>query len=85
MAPVSTVNWTGSLVKGQTSQVAFDPITGIAPGNHVLTVYTSDPNGLPDQLPSNDTIRQAFLYNILPFLLQFPKDLNQLLSRRQTG
>ena len=58
--PVSTFNWTGSLVRGQSSQVAIDPITGIQPGNHVLTVYTSDPNGLPDQVPSNDTIHQAF-------------------------
>ena len=65
--PVSTFNWTGSLVRGQLSQVALDPITGIQPGNHVLTVYTSDPNGLPDQLPSNDTIHQAFCYNIYCF------------------
>ncbi|MEP6950969.1 MAG: choice-of-anchor J domain-containing protein [Ginsengibacter sp.] len=57
---LSTFNWTGSLTKSQTSQVAFDPITGIAPGNHVLTVYTSSPNGLADQNPSNDTTRQAF-------------------------
>ena len=57
---VSTFNWTGSLARGQSSQVALDPITGIQPGNHILTVYTSNPNGLPDQLPSNDTIRQAF-------------------------
>jgi hypothetical protein len=57
---VSTFNWTGSLTKGETSQVALDPITGITQGNHVLTIYTSNPNGLTDELPLNDTIRKAF-------------------------
>jgi hypothetical protein len=57
---VNTFDWTGSLVRGQPSQVAIGPITGIQAGNHVLTVYTSNPNGLTDLVPSNDTIRQPF-------------------------
>ena len=58
--PISTFNWTGSLARGELSQVAIDPFSGLQPGNHVLTVYTSNPNGLPDQLPSNDTIHKEF-------------------------
>ena len=30
-------------------------------GNHTLTVYTSEPNGGPDPIPGNDTIRKSFL------------------------
>ena len=57
---IATYNWTGSLARGQTSQISLDPIAGILPGNHVLIVYTLNPNGLPDQRPSNDTVRKAF-------------------------
>src|SRR4029079_202613 len=57
---LNTFYWSGSLVRGVTAQVAFNPITALQPGNHMLTVYTSEPNGLPDQFPLNDTIRQPF-------------------------
>lgn len=57
---VSTVNWTGALTRGQTSQVLLGALTGLSIGNHILTVFTSNPNGLPDEYPSNDTITESF-------------------------
>lgn len=56
---LQTVTWTGLLTKGQTAEVTLSPLTGLSQGNHLFTVYTSDPNGLSDQFPENDTIRKT--------------------------
>lgn len=53
---VTTLAWTGLLVKGQTDQKVLNTLSNIAAGNHTLTVYTSAPNGLADQNPFNDTL-----------------------------
>ena len=53
---VTTLLYTGLLTRGQTAQKVLNPISNIPAGNHTLTVYTSDPNGLPDQITSNDTL-----------------------------
>ena len=57
---VSSVNWTGSLSRGQTAEIPLSPLTGLTPGNHILTIFTSAPNGQADQYPANDTIRKLF-------------------------
>lgn len=57
---LASVDWTGNISRGQTAQAALNALAGIPVGNHVLTVYTSSPNGSPDEVPSNDTIRKAF-------------------------
>jgi hypothetical protein len=53
---VTTLAYTGSLGRGQTAQRVLNPIANIPAGNHTLTVYTSEPNGLADQISSNDTL-----------------------------
>jgi Secretion system C-terminal sorting domain len=59
--PVSFVNWTGSIVRGDTGQTVPGIISDLAVGTHTLTIYTSGPNGLTDLNPSNDTIRKTFI------------------------
>jgi len=58
--PVSSVNWTGSIVRGDTGQTVPRIISDLAVGTHTLTIYTSELNGLQDLNPSNDTIRKTF-------------------------
>ncbi|MDQ2720238.1 MAG: choice-of-anchor J domain-containing protein [Bacteroidota bacterium] len=57
---VNTISWTGTLTRGQTAQISLPALAGLTAGNHTLTVFTSNPNGLNDQFPSNDTIRKSF-------------------------
>ena len=59
--PVSGTSWTGSLVTGASATVTLSNLTTTA-GSHVLTVYTTNPNGGTDEEKSNDTIRLAFQY-----------------------
>ncbi len=53
---VTTLSWTGTLARLQTDTRALGTLSNLTAGTHVLTVYTSDPNGLADQVPSNDTL-----------------------------
>lgn len=47
--------WTGSLANSQFENVILPPVTA-SPGLHYITVYSSDPNGHPDDDPVNDTL-----------------------------
>ena len=57
---VNNVSWSGLLVSYQTAEIPLPALTGLTTGSHTLTVYTSNPNGLNDQNPANDTIRKSF-------------------------
>ena len=57
--PISTINWTGSLVKCDSVTITFPTITSTT-GTHVFTVFTSEPNGAADQAPSNDRMSKTF-------------------------
>ncbi|HEY9339972.1 MAG TPA: T9SS type A sorting domain-containing protein [Hanamia sp.] len=56
----NSISWTGSLNRGNVDTIALNTITGLAPGTHIITVYTSNPDGLTDGNVSNDTIRKTF-------------------------
>ena len=61
--PVNTFNWTGALAKCTTAAATLNTITA-ATGTHILTVFTSAPNGFTDEAPANDTLRKTFtVYN----------------------
>lgn len=53
---VTTLTYSGTLTRLQTAQKVLNTISNIPAGNHTLTVYSSDPNGLPDQVTNNDTL-----------------------------
>jgi len=57
-APV-TSSWTGNLPFGSTIQVTLPSITTTG-GAHSLTIYSSNPNGSPDEIPANDTAKSTF-------------------------
>lgn len=59
-AAVNTQTWTGILLSGQTTTVSYAPITLLTGGSHTFKVYTSDPNVLPDQNTSNDSLGAPF-------------------------
>lgn len=58
---VQTTTWTGSLASLATASVTLNGMT-TASGYHVLTVYTSDPNGVTDENLTNDTLRYNLMY-----------------------
>ena len=53
-----TFNYTGALPRCNTQVVTLNAITSV-PGNHILTVFSTEPNGIADQSPSNDTASKA--------------------------
>lgn len=57
---VESVNWTGTLTQNNSATVELPALTNQEPGEHTLTIFTSQPNGSPDLNVSNDTIRQVF-------------------------
>lgn len=58
-APVAST-WTGSLPFGSTILVTLPAITTTG-GAHTLTIYSSNPNGSPDETPVNDTAKSSFI------------------------
>jgi CubicO group peptidase (beta-lactamase class C family)/archaellum component FlaF (FlaF/FlaG flagellin family) len=50
----STYNWTGTLLPGATTSVTL-PVTPISNGMHEVKIYTTQPNGVTDGYPWNDT------------------------------
>ena len=58
---VVSFGWTGSLTSLSITTAALNSMT-TSTGAHVLTIWTSNPNGNADQDPSNDTIRLNFQY-----------------------
>ncbi len=57
--PVTSFNWTGSLVTGATASVTL-PSASVINGKHKLYAYTTLPNGNPDQNSLNDGKEGSF-------------------------
>lgn len=62
---VTTFNYTGSLAKCNSQVVTLNSVTS-SPGDHVLTIFSTNPNGIADQYPQNDTIKK--IVKISPLL-----------------
>jgi hypothetical protein len=74
--PVS-YNWTGTLNSLEQAAVQLPPAT-VTVGLHTIQAYTSLPNGIPDQVPENDTTTGSFHYDTdatLPFQEGFEGNL----------
>ena len=56
--PVGTFNYTGSLARCATQPVNLNAITS-APGEHLLTIFASSPNGIADEYTGNDTVSKV--------------------------
>ncbi|HEX6169680.1 MAG TPA: M43 family zinc metalloprotease [Chitinophagaceae bacterium] len=58
--PVTTFNWTGNLARNQTESVKL-PIANLgAVGNHSINVFTTLPNNVTDEDPSNDGLVKPY-------------------------
>lgn len=58
---ITTYHWTGDLTTYNTMVLDLHKLT-TTEGNHVLTVYVSNPNNNTDQNPGNDTLQINFCY-----------------------
>lgn len=54
-----TYNWTGALSRCDQAE-ALLPTANVAFGSHLIEVFTSNPNGAADQVPSNDQLSKRF-------------------------
>jgi len=52
--PPTVVNWTGTLDQDNVEVVATPVYSNLSPGAHILSLNVSNPNGIPDENPSND-------------------------------
>ena len=52
--PITTLDWTGNLARNQVATVTLATATLGAVGNHSINVYTSLPNNVADEDPTND-------------------------------
>lgn len=57
---VSTYLWTGELSFKESEVVLLDPMEFMPSGNDMFMVTGSDPNGLPDENPMNNTLAKEF-------------------------
>ena len=70
---IQTFNWVGNLTTGQTEIVNLPLITSNN-GNTLLTIYTSDPNGLVDDDSSNDQEATQINVHSAPVVIPFQED-----------
>jgi len=61
--PVKTFSWTGKLGNKQGARVQLEE-QGITPGYHTISIFTSEPNGVGDDQPSNDTVTKLFMVKL---------------------
>jgi len=57
--PIVTIPWTGSLAQGATAQVSIPGVNG-ASGGHTMKVWVSNPNGIGDLFPFNNSKSTKF-------------------------
>ncbi|MCK4289287.1 MAG: Omp28-related outer membrane protein [Bacteroidales bacterium] len=57
---VETYSWTGNIAFLETEEVELPAVNFTLAENNTVVVYTTNPNGNPDQYPANDTITQSF-------------------------
>ena len=57
---VTTFNWTGNLARNQTQTVTLATANLGAVGNHSINVYTTLPNNVADEDPSNDGLVKPY-------------------------
>lgn len=58
--PVTTFNWTGNLARNQTAVVTLPTANLGAVGNHSINVFTTLPNNVTDEDPSNDALAKPY-------------------------
>ncbi len=55
-----TFNFSGTLPRCSTQVVTLNQVTSVQ-GSHLLTIFTTEPNGMPEQYTLNDTARKTIV------------------------
>jgi len=58
---ITTFNWTGNLARNQTATVTLAPANFGGVGNHSINVFTTLPNNVTDQDPTNDGLVKPYI------------------------
>lgn len=58
--PIGTFNFAGTIARCSTQVITLNPISSI-PGTHVLTIFSTEPNGAADEYSFNDTVRKSLI------------------------
>ncbi len=58
--PVGTFNYSGALPRCSTQVVTMSPVTSVS-GSHILTIFSTEPNGNTEQYAFNDTARKTIV------------------------
>lgn len=58
--PAGTFNFSGALPRCSTQVVTLNPVTSVS-GAHILSIFSTEPNGMAEQYPLNDTARKAIV------------------------
>ena len=58
--PITTFNWTGNLARNQTATVTLATANLGAIGNHSINVFTTLPNNVTDEDPTNDALVKPY-------------------------
>jgi len=81
---LSTIEWTGDLAYLETADIDLPSIDFVNQDESTVTVYTTSPNGVEDEFPKNDTLRQDFTIamsvpttiNLMIRLDDYPEETN---------
>ncbi|MCB0821744.1 MAG: T9SS type A sorting domain-containing protein [Bacteroidales bacterium] len=72
---INTFNWSGSLAFGQSTDIELPVVSFDILNENNLVVYTTNPNGNPDEDPMNDTTSTSFMaaQQVIPDIYLFLK------------
>lgn len=72
---LNTYEWTGSLMYAETEQVELPSASFTMQDENDFIIYTTLPNGMPDEDPTNDTLTSSFIpaVDMVPDLYVFVK------------
>ena len=73
---VQTFAWTGSLATNTSATITLPIITGLTPGAHTFTAYTTDPNAGIEENTANDTTVTSFTITTATPLVTIPQSEN---------
>lgn len=74
--PAVVFNWTGNIPSFATATINLPPVIAAGEGSHTIKIYTSEPNGVADQRPANDTLRATYSVARIQALTRVDEEFN---------
>lgn len=63
---IGGTSWTGNLVKNDSATISLGYFAWPVSGSYLVKIWSTKPNGIADQTPSNDTLTQVIVVNPKP-------------------